>query len=90
MKDLTYKGFRRVGPERWRKNISHVRDKVKKNHCWIADNLQEYIEEFIIHLGGESNDSSEEESRNSGSDGSVKKKNIYIYMKYHLLCINLL
>ena len=48
-KDLTYEGFRRVGPEQWRKNISHVRDKVE-DHYWIADNLQEeYIEEFIIH-----------------------------------------
>ena len=56
VKDLTYEGFRRVGPEQWRKNISHVRDKVEDNY-WIADNLQEeYIEEFIIHFGGESDE----------------------------------
>ena len=40
VKDLTYEGFRRVGPEQWRKNISHVRDEVE-DHYWIADNLQE-------------------------------------------------
>ena len=40
VKDLTYEGFRRVGPEQRRKNISHVRDKVE-DHYWIADNLQE-------------------------------------------------
>ena len=38
VKDLTYEGFWRVGPEQWRKNISHVRDKVE-DHYWIADNL---------------------------------------------------
>ena len=69
VKDLTYEGFRRVGPEQWRKNISHVRDKVEDHYC-IADNLQEYIEEFIIHFGGESDELSEEESSNSESDGS--------------------
>ena len=71
VKDLTYEGFRRVGPEQWRKNISHVRDKVE-DHYWIADNLQEeYIEECIIHFGGESDELSEEESSNSESDGSI-------------------
>ena len=71
VKDLTYEGFRRVGPEQWRKNISHVRDKVEV-HYWNADNLQEeYIEEFIIHFGGESDELSEEESSNSESDGSI-------------------
>ena len=29
VKDLTYEGFWRVGPEQWRKNISHVRDKLE-------------------------------------------------------------
>ena len=41
MKDLTYEGFWRVGPEQWRKNISHVRDKLEDL----------YIEEFINHFG---------------------------------------
>ena len=60
-----------VGPEQWRKNISHVKNKVE-NHYWIADNLQvEYIEEFIIHFGEESDELSEEESSNSESDGNI-------------------
>ena len=71
MKDLTYEGFRRVGPEQSRKNISHVKNKVEDRY-WIADNLQEeYIEEFIIHFGGESDELSEEESSKSESDGRI-------------------
>ena len=38
VKDLTYKGFRRVGPVQWTKNISNDRDKVE-DHYWIADIL---------------------------------------------------
>ena len=71
VKDLTYEGFRRVGPEQSRKNISHVKNKVEDRY-WIADNLQEeYIEEFIIHFGGESDELSEEESSNSESDSNI-------------------
>ena len=62
--------MKRVGPEQWRKNISHVKNKVE-DHYWIADNLQEYIEEFIIHFGGESDELSEEERSNSESDGNI-------------------
>ena len=62
VKDLTYEGFRRVGAEQWRKNISYVRDKID----WIADIL---YEELIIHFGGQSDELSEEESSNSG--GSI-------------------
>ena len=70
VKDLTYM-YRRVGPEQWRKIISHVRDKVE-DHYWIADNLQEeYKEELIIHFGGESDEVSEEERSNSETDGSI-------------------
>ena len=29
VKDLTYEGFWRVGPEQWRKNISHFIDKLE-------------------------------------------------------------
>ena len=32
VKDLTYEGFRRVGPKQWRKNISHVRDEVEDHN----------------------------------------------------------
>ena len=67
MKDITIKGFRRVGPEKWRKNI---RDKVE-DHYWIADNLQEEYGGIIICVEGESNKSSKEERSNSGSDGSI-------------------
>ena len=53
------------------KNISHARDKIE-DHYWIGDNSQEeYIEEFIIHFGGESDELSEEESSNSESDSSI-------------------
>ena len=31
-RDLTYEGFWRVGPKQWRKNISHVRDKVEDHY----------------------------------------------------------
>ena len=62
--------MKRVGPEQWRNNISHVKHKVE-DHYWIADNLQEYIEEFIIHFGGESDELSEEERSNSESDGNI-------------------
>ena len=71
MKDLTYEGFRRVGLNNGeRTSAIYVRDKV--DHYWIADNLQEeYIEEFIIHFGGESDELSEEESSKSESDGRI-------------------
>ena len=71
MKDLTYKGFNRVGPEQWNKNICHVREKVE-DHYWIADNLQEeYMEEFVIHIGGRDSDTSSDEESSSESDGSI-------------------
>ena len=71
VKELTYDGFGKVGPEQWRKNAIHVRDKVE-DHYWIADNLQEdYIEEFVIRVGGEESDSSDEEESGSDSDGSI-------------------
>ena len=50
VKDLTYERFRRVGPEQWRKNISHVRNKVE----------EEYIEYSLLFILEEL---SEEESR---------------------------
>ena len=64
--DLTYKGFRRVEPKQWWKNDSHVRNKVE-DHSWIADTLQE---ELAIGFRAESNESLQEESSNSWSDGS--------------------
>ena len=69
VRDLTYEGFKRVGPEQWQKNITHVREKVE-DHFWIADNLQEdHVDEFVIHVGGESDTSSDENE--SSSDGSI-------------------
>ena len=65
--DLTYKGFSRVGPKQWRKDESHVRNKVE-DHSWIADTLQE---ELAIGFQAESDESLQEESSNSGSDGSI-------------------
>ena len=63
--------MRKKSIQHWTSYCSHVRDKVE-DHYWIADNLQEeYIEEFIIHFGGESDELSEEESSNSESDGSI-------------------
>ena len=32
VKDLTYEGSWRVGPEQWRRNINHVRDKVEDHY----------------------------------------------------------
>ena len=70
VKDLTYEGFKKVGPEQWKRNISHVKDKVE-DHYWIADNLQEdYIEEFVIHVG-EDSDASSDEGSDSDSEGSI-------------------
>ena len=58
VKDLTYKGFRRVGTKQWRKNESHVRNK-GEDHSWIADTLQE---ELAIGFRAESDESLQEES----------------------------
>ena len=75
VKELTYKGFSEVGPEQWKKTVQHVRNKV--DHFWIADNLQEeYVEEFIIHVGGESDESTDEEQeeleeKSSNSECSI-------------------
>ena len=71
VKELTYEGFKKVGPEQWKRNISHVKNKVE-DHYWIADNLQEeYIEEFVIHVGGEESDTSSDEGSGSDSEGSI-------------------
>ena len=64
---MTYEGFKKVGPEEWKRNIEHVRSKV--DHCWEEDNLQEeYIEQFIIHFGEESDESLDEEDTSSDTD----------------------
>ena len=71
VKDLTYEAFKKVGPEQWKKNIEHVRSKVE-DHFWRADNLQEEcIERFVLHIGQESDESSDEEDEDSNSEYSI-------------------
>ena len=48
-----------LGKVQRQKNI--IQDKVE-DHYWIADNLQDnYIEEFVIRVGGEETNSSKKE-----------------------------
>ena len=72
VKDLTYKGFATVGSGQWKKNISHIEEKVE-DHYWIADNLhEEHIEEFILHIGEEESETStDEDEEHSSSDCSI-------------------
>ena len=69
VKELTYEGFKKVGPEQCKRNIRHLKNKVE-DHYWIGNLQEEYIEDFVIHVGGESDASSDEES-GSDSEGSI-------------------
>ena len=76
VKDLTYEGFKKVGPEQWKKNIEHVQKKVE-DHFWEADNLQEeFIEQFMIHVGGESDESTDEEDNSTDEEDNSSKCSI--------------
>ena len=48
-----------VTKEQWADLVKHVRDKVE-DHYWQNDNLdlqeQFHVSEFVIHVGGESDD----------------------------------
>lgn len=59
VKRLAQEGFEVVTNEWWADLVKHVRDKVE-DHYWQNDNLdlQErfHVSEFVIHVGGESDD----------------------------------
>ena len=65
VKELTYKGFKKVTPIEWKNNAEHVRKKVE-DYFWEADNLQDqWIDEFCIQVD------SNEESRESEGESDV-------------------
>ena len=70
VKELTYRGFDQVGPANWKKLVEHVQ-RAFEDKYWRDDDLQEeYIDEFIIGVGGSDDESSSESSESSDeSDG---------------------
>ena len=70
VKELTYRGFDQVGPANWKKLVEHVQ-RAFEDKYWRVDDLQEeYIDEFIIGVGGSDDESSSESSESSDeSDG---------------------
>ena len=70
VKELTYRGFDQVGPANWKKLVEHVQQAFEDKY-WRDDDLQEeYIDEFIIGVGGSDDESSSESSESSDeSDG---------------------
>ena len=70
VEDLAWKGFEKITPERWADLFKHVRDKVE-DHYWDNDRLQLQEQfclpsEFVIHLGGESSDESDDDALSEG------------------------
>lgn len=66
---LVNEGFSCVTPEKWKKLIDHVQQKVE-NHYWEHDGLYEtMVDPFIIHTGDSSDDSDAASAENSSSEG---------------------
>ena len=68
---LVNEGFSSVTPERWKKLVNHVQQKIE-DHYWEHEGLFEtMIDRFTIHLGDTSDDSSSssEDSMESCSSG---------------------
>ena len=70
---LVNEGFSCVTPERWKKLVNHVEEKVE-DHYWEHDGLYEtMIDRFIIHTEDSSDDSSSTwdgfSSESSSSEG---------------------
>ena len=62
---LAWEGFDVVTPDRWASLVKHVQDKFE-DHYWQVDGLSEYysVREFVIHVGGESDDDDYDDSDN--------------------------
>ena len=69
VKQLTYDGFKKVGPAEWKRNVKHVKSKAEEFY-WIADCLQDDIEipEFVINV--DEDDTTDEEVEDT--DGSIE------------------
>ena len=77
-KQLAWDGFAVVTPDRWKKLIRHLREKVK-NHYWSCDGLyQQCTQRFIIQFGEGDSDSdggtSGEETWTTTDDGSSEEE----------------
>lgn len=75
VKRLVDEGFKIVTPERWKKLIKHVQEKIE-DHYWEHDGLYEdMMERFIIQVGNDSSsseDSSSVEDSSSSEDSSME------------------
>ena len=69
VKQLTYDGFKKVGPAEWKRNVKHVKSKAEEFY-WIADCLQDDLEipEFVINV--DEDDTTDEEVEDT--DGSIE------------------
>ena len=74
VKQLAQEGFEVVTKERWADLVKHVRDKME-DHYWQNDNLdlQErfHVSEFVIHVGGESDDDPTSELGSTSNSDSL-------------------
>ena len=65
MERLTHEAFQVVTPERWSSLIAHVQEKVE-DHYWDSDGLQmELVEQFIIRVEENDDESSDESDSDS-------------------------
>ena len=70
VEQLAWEGIATVTAARWKKLIVHVQEKVE-DHYWSCDGLYEqYVDRFIIPLGGES-DSDDDDSVDSDDSESA-------------------
>ena len=65
VKELTYRGFDQVGPANWKKLVEHVQRAFEDKYWRDGDLQEEYIDEFIIGVGGSDDESSSESSESS-------------------------
>ena len=68
VKELTHEGFKKVGPDEWKKLTDHVQAKVE-DKLWEQDGLhEEFLDQFVIRSDSSDNESSGEDS--VGTSGS--------------------
>ena len=75
VKELVYRGFEVVTPERWQSLIKLVQEKIE-DHYWEQDGLhEELLEWFLIHISSDSSDSEDGDGCDGGINDSSSTSN---------------
>ena len=68
VEQLAWEGFDVVTPDRWMSLVQHVQIHYE-DHYWSSDDLyEEVVDEFIIRVGGESDESDDSDQSDDSSD----------------------